>query len=109
MDLTKADLTHFRDPGYLLIPPSARLDADRALKIYSRHLVRQVLPTGPPRWWALNASRCLLNRQKEKHSVASRNFSHIQCPKPNLRFVHEHDKNDDFLPFLFMNTKEIAL
>ena len=32
-----------------------------------------------------------------------------QCPKPNLRFVHEHDKNDDFLPFLFMNTKEIAL
>ena len=32
-----------------------------------------------------------------------------QCPKRNLRFVHEHDKNDDFLPFLFMNTKEIAL
>jgi hypothetical protein len=32
-----------------------------------------------------------------------------QCPKRNLRFVHEHDKNDDFLPFLFMNTTEMAL
>ena len=38
MDLTKADLTHFRDPEYLLIPPSARLDARRALKVYTRHL-----------------------------------------------------------------------
>ena len=51
------------------------------------------------------------------HLFVSRHHSDIiispltseQCPKPNLRFVHEHDKNDDFLPFLFMNTKEIAL
>ena len=76
MDLIRESAL-IREPEYLLIPPSARLDADRVRLVYIGHLVRQVLPTGPPRWWALNASRCLLNRQKEKHSVASRNFSHI--------------------------------
>ena len=38
-----------------------------------------------------------------------RRGTYSQCPKRNLRFVHEHDKNDDFLPFLFMNTTEMAL
>ena len=56
MDLTKADLTHFRDPEYLLIPPSARLDADRVRLVYYVHLVRQVFAYRPA---TLVGAKCL--------------------------------------------------